>query len=83
MRLMSTEQRLRAASYGTHDNRRLIYRADALAIVGRDHPARPAIDGLPCEGNHKVGYCCGVVVDLAAVLAALTPQPTDTPEAGS
>jgi hypothetical protein len=60
-----------AASYETRDRRRLIARADALAILGKSHPARPVVDTLPCEGNHRIGYCCGVVVSTAAVLDAL------------
>ena len=68
---MSPEERIVAASYETWDHRHLIHRGDALAILGKDHPARAAIDGLPCEGNHKVGYCCGVVVARDAVLDAV------------
>jgi hypothetical protein len=50
---------------------KLIPRGDALTILGTSHPARAAVDALPCAGNHKIGYCTGVVVDKAVVLALL------------
>jgi hypothetical protein len=70
----SGPERIVAASYETHDRRRLIARGDALAILGRNHPARAVVDALPCEGNHKVGYCAGVVVSTDAVLEAIQQQ---------
>ena len=36
---------------------------------------RAAVEGLPCGGNHKVGYCTGVVWKHGAVLALLEPPP--------
>ena len=77
---MSKAERIEAASWPTHDHRRLIARGDALAILGRGHPARAAVEAMPCEGNHKVGYCAGVCVDTAAVLAALSTGAPDTEE---
>lgn len=72
---MSDERaRIMAASWETYDHRRLLARGDALAIL-KGHPARDAVDGLPCEGNHKVGYCAGVVVSESDVLA-LIEEPT-------
>jgi metallophosphoesterase superfamily enzyme len=45
---MSPQERIVAASYETHDHRRLITRGDALAILGRSHPAREVVDAYAC-----------------------------------
>ena len=50
-----------------------IPRGDALAILGK-HPARGAVERMSCAGNHQVGYCAGVVVSKADVLAAIEEQ---------
>lgn len=50
-------------------NHGLIPRGDVLAIIGKKHPARAAIEAMPCLGNHKVGYCAGVVVSKADAIA--------------
>jgi hypothetical protein len=48
-----------------------IPRGNALVILGKKHPAYDAVNAMPCAGNHKIGYCTGVVVDKTAVLDAI------------
>ena len=53
---------------------------DVLAIEAEAAAAerariRAAVEGLPCGGNHKVGYCTGVIWKHGDVLALLEPQP--------
>lgn len=63
--------RIRDASWDTYDGRhRLIRRGDALAILGKTHPLRAEVEGMPCLGRHS-GYCAGVVVDADAIVRAL------------